>query len=368
MAVSFTVQKTFFKISDFISWQKAGNLILAPAFQRRPVWKPGAKSYLIDTIVRGLPIPIIFLRDRRTDPNEFEPKREVVDGQQRLRTVLGFVSPDLLPDYNPSRDKFTVKKIHNRDISNKAFAELEEDSKQAILDYEFVVHVLPSKVDDREVIQIFRRMNSTNYALTEQEKRNSQYFGEFKVSVYELAAEQLQRWRKWKAFTEDDIARMNEVELTSELILMMVNNRIEGKSSANITKAYKIYDESYPYRLEAERRFRFVMDSIDTNFGSYSPDFVFYKKTLIYGFFGLVYELVFGPQKPLSEHSRPKQLNPNQVSQIKLASERIRTRTAPESVLDATDRRTTNVKERTVLFKYLFELVTTNAGTNEEPH
>jgi len=48
------IQKTFFKIADFISWQKNGQLKLSPEFQRRAVWKPGAKSYLIDTIVKRI--------------------------------------------------------------------------------------------------------------------------------------------------------------------------------------------------------------------------------------------------------------------------------------------------------------------------
>ncbi|MCX5783137.1 MAG: DUF262 domain-containing protein, partial [Elusimicrobia bacterium] len=74
----FTVEttKTLYKISDFISWQTSKNLSLSPSFQRRSVWKESAKSYLIDTIVRGLPIPIIFLREK-TDPNTLETKREV---------------------------------------------------------------------------------------------------------------------------------------------------------------------------------------------------------------------------------------------------------------------------------------------------
>lgn len=168
--------------------------------------------------MRGLPIPIIFLRDRRTDPNQIEPIREVVDGQQRLRTVLGYVSPTLLPDYNPQRDFFTVKRTHNEDIAGKSFDELDDESKRAIPDYEFAVHILPSRVDDREVIQIFRRMNSTT---------------------------------------------------------------------------------------------------------------------------------------------------PHQVSQIKLASERIKMRTVPEPVLDASDRRTTNPKERNELFNYLLQLVKADAETNK---
>jgi len=61
------VSKTNYKVSDFIAWAKAGTLILSPSFQRRSVWPIGAKSFLLDTIVRGLPIPIIFLRDQKTD-------------------------------------------------------------------------------------------------------------------------------------------------------------------------------------------------------------------------------------------------------------------------------------------------------------
>jgi len=363
MAVTY-VQKTTYKVADFVSWQKSHYLVLAPHFQRRPVWKPGAKSYLIDTIVRGLPIPIIFMRDRRTDPNQIEPIREVVDGQQRLRTVLGYVSPELLPDYNPTRDFFKVKKTHNKDLAGKSFDELDDELKHAILDYEFVVHVLPSSVDDREVIQIFRRMNATNFSLTKQEKRNATYFGEFKTSVYELAAEQLQRWRQWKTFTEDDIARMSEVELTSELVLMMINQKIEGKSAAKIDSAYRTYDENYTYRTQVEKRFRAVMESIDNNFGSYSPDFVFYKKTLIYVFFALIYELLFGLQS-LSTKFQAKSLTTRQVSQIKLASERIKMRTAPKPVLDACDRRTTNPKERNELFRYLLQLLKEDAEANK---
>ena len=75
-----SLKKTFFTVSNFISWQKAKSLVLTPKFQRRSVWKIGAKSFLIDTIVRNFPIPIIFLRDRRTDSNTLEsplPERAV---------------------------------------------------------------------------------------------------------------------------------------------------------------------------------------------------------------------------------------------------------------------------------------------------
>ena len=217
------ISKVQYKVSDFISMRRSGGLDLSPSFQRRPVWKKGAKSYLIDTIIRGLPIPIIFIRERKTDLKTLEPKREVVDGQQRLRTLFAFINPSLLDDYNPSRDDFKIKKTHNKELANLAFNDLNNNIKQSILDYEFSVHVLPSSVDDREILQIFARMNSTGVKLNPQELRNAEYFGEFKTSVYSQAFKSLNRWREWKIFTEDNISRMYEVELTSELYILIFN-------------------------------------------------------------------------------------------------------------------------------------------------
>ena len=113
-----SILKTVYKVSDFLSWQRAGSLTLSPKFQRRPVWPAGAKSYLIDSIVRGIPVPIIFLR-QRTNLETLEPQREVVDGQQRLRTIITFVAPALLKDYDKAKDAFTVKRTHNADIAGK---------------------------------------------------------------------------------------------------------------------------------------------------------------------------------------------------------------------------------------------------------
>src|SRR5262245_35006202 len=133
-------QRTTFKVSDFVAWQKDQTLKLNPDFQRRSVWKVGAKSYLIDTIIRGYPIPIIFLRDKRTDLKTLAPARDVVDGQQRLRTVIAFVAPHLakkFDDYDPARDDFAIDAEHNEEYGGKRFKDLPDSEKERILDYQF---------------------------------------------------------------------------------------------------------------------------------------------------------------------------------------------------------------------------------------
>ncbi|MBU0623313.1 MAG: DUF262 domain-containing protein [Candidatus Thermoplasmatota archaeon] len=65
-------------INDFRYWSSKGELVLAPQFRRRRVWKPKAKSYLIDTILKGYPIPGAYPR-QKTDLAGRKTMREVVD-------------------------------------------------------------------------------------------------------------------------------------------------------------------------------------------------------------------------------------------------------------------------------------------------
>jgi len=342
--------KTTYKVSDFISWQRSNTLVLSPSFQRRPVWQSGAKSYLIDTIIRGLPIPIIFLRDKKTDIMRFEPLREVVDGQQRIRTLLSYIDPTLLKDYRPERDDFSIQSTHNKDLAGKIFSDLDSDLKQQILDYTFSVHIFPSQVDDREILEIFARINSTGVKLNSQELRNASFFGHFKTSIYKLASEQLHRWRKWGIFTEYNIARMDEVEAVSDFAILMMKG-ITGKTQSGINRIYKDKDSSYIEEAEIEKRFRAVMDTIDDKFGSDIKLTSFKKETMFYYLFMIVYHLLYGVGSSL-DTIRQTNITNEKISNIKGIRDKIDSKEAPIDVLQSLARRTTNRNSRTIVFNY----------------
>lgn len=323
------IQKTVFKVSDLVSWQRIGSLLLSPNFQRRPVWPKGAKSYLIDTVVRGIPIPIIFLR-QRTDLETLEPKREVVDGQQRLRTLFTYIDPALLKNFIPDRDAFVVKRSHNKDLAGKTFKDLPASIKQVILDYEFSVHVLPSDTDDREILQIFARMNATGYKLNAQELRNAAWFGDFKSLAYELAYEQLSRWRKWRVFSETEIARMIEVEETSDLIALLLVG-LHGKSNALLDKLYRQHDETFPQSAEVADRFRAVIDKIDDTLGGDLASLTFHRKALFSTLFSYYYDLMFGLGSEL-KHLKPKALPGGTADRVRAASDKIEQGNIPEDL------------------------------------
>ncbi|MDB5051923.1 MAG: hypothetical protein JWO30_4994 [Fibrobacteres bacterium] len=345
------IKKTLYKTADFLTWQKQKALELSPHFQRRSVWKSGAKSYLIDTIIRGLPVPIIFIREKRSNLKTFEPKREIVDGQQRLRTVISFIAPNILKDFNESTDEFVINKAHSKEYGGFSFKRLPEEIQQRILDYEFSVHILPAEVGDRDVLEIFSRMNATGVKLNDQELRNAEWYGEFKSIAYELATEQLQRWRDWGIFSESAISRMEEVELTGEL-LMLIRDGIRGKSQEAIDKYYQDYDQSLPNKNVMEVRFRYVMDIVDSTLGQIIKETEFKKKALFYPLFATVYDKCYDLNSKL-QNKKPNPLATSFGAALKKANQKILNATAPQAVLESLARRTTHPESRTKLVKYL---------------
>lgn len=350
------IKHQIFKVSDFLSWQREGSLLLSPSFQRRPVWQTAAKSYLIDTIVRGLPVPVIFVRERLNLDTQ-RTIREVVDGQQRLRTLFTYVDPASLSDFNPTADPFEVSSRHNREIAGKPFAKLDDDVKRRILGYEFSTHVLPSMTEDRDVLMIFARLNSTGTQLNGQELRNAEFFGPFKASMYELALEQLERWRKWAILSEEQIARMQEVELTSDLVMTIIERRVTGKTQKRLNSMYKNYDGQFPDEKVVGNRFRRAMDTIDAALGEELRRTVFSGEVFFYSLFVLVYDKLYGLTTSTDRERPGKRIDAHRLRNVVFAaSSNFRSNDIPDDVFDAVVRASSDTGRRQTRHDYLNKL------------
>jgi hypothetical protein len=325
-----SVTKTVFKVGDFVAWAKGGQLDLRPGFQRRPVWKPGAKSYLIDTIIRGLPIPIVFLRDRLSLTSVIS-SREVVDGQQRLRTILSYIDPSLVPDYNKDHDFFRITKSHNSELANKGFADLPATIQQAIIGYEIPVHVFSGDTDDRDILQIFARLNATGVKLNDQELRNAEYFGVFKSLCYELAYENLNRWQDWGVFKNHEIARMIEVEDVSDLIISM-HEGVHAKNRSVLDAYYGKFDVSYPVAEQVRKRFEVVMSSIEGTIGPDLKATEFSRRSLFSDLFVATYILMYEDGGSLDVQRKPAKLPTNFAAALRKLSQQLASGEVPEDL------------------------------------
>ena len=319
--------KTVFPVSQFLDWQRQGTLDLNPIFQRRPVWKKPAKSQLIDSVIRGFPVPIILLRQVQ-DLDNLSMKMEVVDGQQRLRTLLSYIDPKCLKDFDESTDTVIVHRTHNSQISGRPFTRLPADIKRLLLSYELSTHVFPPTTGDELVFRIFARLNSTGLSLNKQEIRNSEFHGAFKTLVYELSFENLDHWRKWRVFSNDAISRMEEAEAVSEYLLAMLNG-VSAKSQPNISKFYDDNEDKFPASELVRERFERTVSAIDNSVGDLLSGSAFQRPALFYSLFSAVYHHIYGLGSPITK-IRPKALPRNIQDSLEIASRKIRARDLPE--------------------------------------
>lgn len=342
-----------YSVRDFEEWDDKGELDLAPKFQRRDIWSDKARSYLIDTIIRGKPIPKLYMR-QDVNPKTRRTKREIVDGQQRLRSVLSFI-----------RDGFKGSRAHHESLRGKYFSGLEKENQSELLKYEFSVDLLQD-TPDNEVYDIFARMNTYTEKLTYQELRNAKWFGEFKSSVYLLASEFTTFFEKNKLFTSKKILRMAEAEFISELLLA-IHTGIEASSKSVIDNAYRDYDDDFPKRELHEKRFRETMDSIGQIFGDELSEGEFRATRLFYPLFCAVYHFRFVLPK-LGADRAP--LKPGDYPKVRIALEGVdelitKIKTAEEEheevVLSSEERKFygafnehwVHADERTILTEYI---------------
>jgi len=268
-----------YSINDFVEWDKARQLLLNPSFQRRPVWTEKAKSFLMDTIIRGKPIPKFFIR-QKINVSTKSSVREVVDGQQRLRTILSYI-----------KDGFVISKQQNPDYGGFYYSQLPQPIQEQILAYEVSVDLLIN-MSDPDVLDVFSRINSYAVVLNEQEKINADHFGPFKVLADRVGHKYFSYWTEQKILTPKNVMRMQEVSLVADLLIAMV----EGiKSKKQIKKFYDIYESNFDKNAqELEDQFDLVMRKISLVFQDGLSGTEFKRPHLFYSLFTAFAHREFG--------------------------------------------------------------------------
>lgn len=240
---------TTIDINQLSSWDTSKELVLKPIYQRNKVWNDAAKSYLIDSIMRNYPIPPIFMRDK-LNLAERKTIREVVDGQQRISTMLDF--------YN---NKFPIKKSQNKDLGGKYFCDFSEEEQEHFLTYKIVVEKITEK-DDSLVFDMFARLNSNSMPLNKQELRNAKFTGEFKVAAYDMSLSYREMFSKFGIFTTSQLSRMLDVEFVST-IMLEYDLGVVDISSNIIDKYYQSNNENYSLKNEVFDYMYYILDKLN---------------------------------------------------------------------------------------------------------
>jgi hypothetical protein len=159
--------------------------IVIPGFQRHFVWNIRQASLLVESFLLGLPVPPLFLYV--TDQN----KSEVIDGQQRLLSMMYFLEGYFgLPDKAGRRQIFRLSGLSEKSpFRGKTFSTLEEKYQRKIRSSvlrAINVKQLSPKKDNTSVFHIFERLNTGGTSLKPQEIRNAVFRGDIVERLREI--------------------------------------------------------------------------------------------------------------------------------------------------------------------------------------
>lgn len=221
-------------VADYCSDFNNGKIRVNEEYQRKVgLWTTQARSYFIESIILGFPVPKLYLH-ARLDLKSRQTIKEVVDGQQRTNALQLF--------YN---GKFRLtKNIETEDLRGKNYTSLPDEYQSAFLSYSLPIDQF-SGASDAEIREAFRRMNANNIPLNDEEQRNAQYQGEFKWFITSIADAYESRMASIGLFSKRDLIRMADFKFYSEVVLHMDGGFVTVKAK-QIDNLYKKYNASFP--------------------------------------------------------------------------------------------------------------------------
>ncbi len=288
-------------VSWFFGEHQKQTLLLQPKYQRNPIWSIGQKCFLIDSLISGCPIPQVYI-NIKTEGSGRDKKTiyEVVDGQQRLRAILEFLSEEWSLIETAAK-AYPVSEEYKPHIGKK-YSELPERVQNSIWDYPLAVQEIRGWTD-AEIRAMFRRLNYVNERLNKQELRHSQYFGEFNEAVEQLAKDEF--WDDIDLFSRRDSQRMKDIEFVSELFVIAVDGIQDQQHS--LDKFYADYDVVFPRKSRYIATFHQTVDSLKT-ISDVLAVTRFTKKADFYALFAAVLELNRGSQNAVDFSRKKKKL------------------------------------------------------------
>lgn len=255
---------------DSLIGQWKNKILRTPDFQRKFVWTLQQSSRFIESMLLGVPIPsLMFYQDAKS-------KQLVVDGQQRIKSILYFVG-DLnlnlndIPKEEYNRYKFKLTGLsENSKYEGKSFEELDETDRLNLLyarplDVNLIVLSNPDNLSS--IYYIFERLNTGGTPLKPQEIRNCICAGKFNEFLLDL-----NKYPTWRKFFNDSNAvdHLQDVELI--LRFFALYDRIEQYSRPMkdyLTEYMKnmtnISDEDM---VSKEKLFKSTIDNVYLHIGS----------------------------------------------------------------------------------------------------
>ena len=238
------------------------NIDTKPDYQRPAVWGKAQQQLLIDTILRNYDIPKIYWRQISSRPEE---KYEVVDGQQRIRAVWGFMEGKFILPKNTTE-------IEGEEVAGLGYENLPSKVRRRFDTYALDIVVL-SEVEQEEVQEMFLRLQNGT-SLRAQEKRNA-YPGKMRDFVKNLAKNPFFDSVRFSnhRFAHDHVA--------AQLLRLAIAEEPVGIKNTDLNRMYKEHSD-LDDRSAPAKRVRRVLLVLHEVFPEKTPELERYNVVALY--------------------------------------------------------------------------------------
>lgn len=239
------VNSTSFTVAEYCQQMMDRTITVNRNYQRsNAIWPAAARSFLIDSMLCGFPIPKLSLY-QKTDLKTRKTIKEIVDGQQRSQAILDFFNDEI---------RISTK----GDYLGLSYSKLEEAQQQEFLSYQLSVDVFVDATD-ADIRELFRRVNSYNVPLNPQEIRHATYQGKFKWFLLEMANQYSQVFKELGVLSESQMARMEDAKFIGDICVGLEDGIISA-SEAKIDKMYKKFDKDFLFEERFKHLLQFAID------------------------------------------------------------------------------------------------------------
>ena len=246
------ISHTSYTIAEIRDQLRRKDLLVNQDYQRSPdIWPPNAQSYFIDTILEGYPFPKVYFYEYYDD-NKKKPRREIVDGQQRISTAVSFANNEF---------KLTSA---SKNFKGLSFEDLESEHQKQFLMTPMQVDLILSG-ERTELLEMFRRINAYTAPLNDAEKRHAEFQGYFKWFINEVSDRYSPLLEEYEVFTEKQLVRMADAEFLTELALVLEEGIVD-KSAKSLRGIYKKYDDAFGKKAKYEEKISAFFDTLKDSF------------------------------------------------------------------------------------------------------
>ncbi|MCH8814264.1 MAG: DUF262 domain-containing protein [Chloroflexi bacterium] len=217
-------------IADYCAARERDEVQIDKTYQRNAdVWPKAARSYFIETILKGFPIPKLALH-QRTDLKSKQTTKFVVDGQQRSSAIMAFYDNDLR----------LSRTLELSDAAGKKYDDLTDDLQDEFLTYLLYFDQFEGSGQE-EVREYFRRVNSFTAPLNAEEKRHAHFQGNMKWFLHSLTQRHGETLVGLGVLPKESVIRMQDTKFLAELVHALLNG-VTTTTKNKLDSMYRTYE------------------------------------------------------------------------------------------------------------------------------